>query len=357
MRESDLQECRALLRSGSRSFYAASFLLPERVRDPATALYAFCRIADDVIDLSGGDGRAIAELRQRVTDAYAGKPHETAYDRAFAAAVATHSIPQALPEALLEGFAWDVEQRRYETIEDVLSYAARVAGTVGAMMCLLMDRRDAPALARASELGMAMQLSNIARDVGEDARNGRIYLPLSWCREEGLDVDGWMAKPVFDEKIARIVARLLATADELYSRADRGIAVLPGDCRRGIRAARLLYAEIGSEVARQSFDSVSRRAVVSGRRKAGVLARAVLPSSRAVADHGYALLEASRFLVDAAARDATFLSAKPHLKWWDLYGQALHVIALFDALERRQRDVPARTVSGRNLYAGATESP
>ena len=92
--------------------------------------------------------------------------------------VAEHKLPRAIPEALLEGFAWDAAHRRYETLSAVRAYGARVAGSVGAMMCLIMGATSRDALSRACDLGLAMQLTNIARDVGEDARAGRLYLPL-----------------------------------------------------------------------------------------------------------------------------------------------------------------------------------
>ena len=98
-------------------------------------------------------------------------------------------------------------------MEDLHDYAARVAGTVGAMMALVMETRDPRSLARACELGVAMQLTNIARDVGEDARNGRLYLPLAWMREAGLDPEAWLAAPQFVQRLARVVSRLLAEAD------------------------------------------------------------------------------------------------------------------------------------------------
>ena len=121
-----------------------------------------------------------------------------AADRALASVIARYAIPRAVPQALLEGFAWDREGRRYETLADLTAYAARVAGTVGAMMALLMDERRPEVLARACDLGVAMQFSNIARDVGEDARAGRLYLPQEWLREAGLDPEAWLAAPVFD---------------------------------------------------------------------------------------------------------------------------------------------------------------
>jgi hypothetical protein len=184
-------------------------------------------------------------------------------DRALACVVHQAGLPRILLDALLEGFAWDAEGRRYETLEDLHDYAARVAGTVGAMMSMVMDTRSPSALARACELGLAMQLTNIARDVGEDARAGRLYLPLQWLREAGIDPDAWLQQPEFSPAIAKVVQRLLHAADTLYRRAERGVAELPRDCRPAIQAARLVYAEIGREIEAAGFDSVNRRAVVS----------------------------------------------------------------------------------------------
>ena len=223
----DMDACRALLKGGSRTFHAASKVLPRKVSDPAIALYAFCRLADDAVDLGDNRAAAVERLKERLDRAYRGQPMDQAADRAFADVVARFSIPREVPEALLEGLAWDAEGRRYETLPELYAYAARVAGTVGAMMTLVMGQRTPEIVARACDLGVAMQLTNIARDVGEDARAGRLYLPLSWLRDAGIDPDAWLAKPVFTSEIANIVQRLLDAADALYGRATLGIRNLP----------------------------------------------------------------------------------------------------------------------------------
>ncbi len=258
--EEDLEACRIAIQHGSKSFHAASKLLPPHVRAPALALYAFCRLADDAVDLGADKAAAVIRLRTRLARAYAGDPLPTPADRAFAAMIATHDMPRALPEALLEGFAWDAEERRYDTLSDVRAYAARVAATVGAMMTVLMGVRDRDALARACDLGVAMQLTNIARDVGEDAAEGRIYLPLTWMQDEGVDVDAFLANPRPSRPLEQIVHRLLREARRLYVRAETGIALLPPRCRPAIFAARLIYAAIGHEIAKNGHDSVTRRA-------------------------------------------------------------------------------------------------
>ena len=264
-----------MIREGSKSFAAASLFLPAKLRAPAYALYAFCRLSDDMVDVEGGSRAAIAQLRARLHLAYAGRPADSSVDRAFADVVAAYHMPRALPEALIDGLEWDVTGVSTETLSDVFAYGARVAGSVGAMMAVLMGVRDAERLARACDLGVAMQLTNIARDVGEDALNGRLYLPRAWLRETGLDVDVWLAAPTFRPEIGVVVARLLEEADRLYARADSGIAHLPARCRPAIFAARRLYRAIGAEVARRGFNSVSSRARINGRGKLAIMARAL----------------------------------------------------------------------------------
>lgn len=331
----DMAMCRELLRHGSKTFYAASFLLPRHLRGPATALYAFCRLADDAVDCERAKRSSVDRLRQRLHLAYSGHPWSHPADRAFSDTVHRFDIPRAIPEALLDGLSWDMEGRRYETIEALTDYAARVAGTVGAMMALLMGVRDQSLLARACDLGVAMQLTNIARDVGEDARTGRIYLPISWIREAGIDPDAWLAEPRYSPALGSVVERLLQRADELYVRADCGIAGLPTRCRPGIRAARLLYAEIGHTLRRSGLDSVSARAVVPSRRKLALLCLVASPPRRASAKLNEPALPATKFLVDCSAK-----AVEPAgLAWWNIYGQAVRLIEIMERLERRERTV------------------
>ncbi|HIP79767.1 MAG TPA: phytoene/squalene synthase family protein, partial [Kiloniellaceae bacterium] len=222
--------CRRLIRQGSRSFFAASLLLPRELRDPAYAIYAFCRLADDQVDLAGGRADAIAGLRRRLGAVYQGRPLDHPSDRALADVVEHHRLPRALFDALIEGLEWDDRGRQFETIEDLHAYAARVASTVGAIMSCLMDGRDPETLARACDLGLAMQLTNIARDVGEDARAGRLYLPRRWLVEAGIDPAAFLAAPAMSPALAEVVARLLREADVFYDRAAPGIAGLPAGC-------------------------------------------------------------------------------------------------------------------------------
>jgi 15-cis-phytoene synthase len=290
----DVQACLAMLKRGSKSFFAASRLLPKRMHVPTFALYAFCRLADDEIDLAEGnaaaantpaairaaklvaEARALGRMRQRLDAIYTGKPNDSPVDRVFAATVAAYAIPQSLPAALLEGMQWDSEGREYASIEELVAYAARVASSVGVMMTLLMGPRDPIVLARAADLGVAMQLTNIARDVGEDARMGRVYLPESWLAAEGLSAAALVAAPRPSAALGRVVARLLAEADLYYRRSETGLSALPRDCRTAIYGARLIYSAIGDVIAKRNYDSVNMRASTGNLRKLWLLLRAYI---------------------------------------------------------------------------------
>lgn len=332
MSASDIAACRKLLRGGSRTFFAASLVLPRAVSGPATALYAFCRLADDAVDVDGGRLDAVDRLNDRLARAYRGQPLPLPADRAFADVVARFAIPRVLPEALLEGLRWDAEGRRYETLDDLLGYAVRVAGTVGAMMSLLMKRRDPAVVARACDLGIAMQLTNIARDVGEDARAGRLYLPMDWMREAGIDPHAWLAEPRFDARIAEVTERLLAAADTFYHRSIPGIGALPARCRPGIHAARLIYAEIGREVERRGHDSVSQRAVVASSCKLRLLTDAFVSALRPHGPVADCVEPSARFLVNAVAT-----SAVAQRRGKSAVDRAVWVLDLFERLERRDQ--------------------
>ncbi len=333
--QADLDHCEAAIRTGSRSFFTASRLLPGRVRRPALALYAFCRLSDDAVDLTREKPAAILALRDRLDLVYRGTPRNAPADRAFAAIVEDFEMPRQLPEALLEGLAWDAQFRRYATLADLHAYSARVAAAVGAMMCVLMRVRDADALARACDLGLAMQLTNIARDVGEDAREQRLFLPLDWLAEAGIDPESFLADPQPTPALRRVVKRLLAEADRLYFRSEAGIACLPVACRPGIAAARHIYARIGAEIARAGHDSITRRAYTGaggklwGLGSAAVHTAVTLTLPRPVELHARPE-PAVVFLVEAAAK------APPARETW-ADGRSAALLAVLADLEARDR--------------------
>lgn len=330
--ETDLEYCKAAIKTGSRSFYAASHLLPRQVCNDALALYAFCRLADDAVDLHDEKAAAVLRLRDRLEQVYAGAPQDTPADRAFARMVTRTQMPKALPDALIEGLAWDAQEREYQTLSGVRSYSARVASAVGVMMTVLMGVRDTHTLARACDMGVAMQLTNIARDVGEDARMGRIYLPHDWLAEEGVEASTLRTEPHHSRGLGRVVARLLAEARRLYMRAEAGLATLPIACRPAMFACREIYGAIGTEVARNAHNSIDQRAYTSGRQKLHLLAKAMLNAGISSIMPNEATLfapplEEVAFLVDAAAHPEATLPP-------DRIERLLTVMADLEARER-----------------------
>jgi phytoene synthase len=301
----DLQACVSMMQGGSKTFFAASRLLPPRVRTAAIALYAFCRVADDLVDEAKADDTPLAVLQMRLDAIYAGTPHDHVEDHALSLVVQQYKLPRHLLDALIEGFAWDAGGRVYNSIEELHAYGARVAGSVGAMMCWIMGPQHMDTLARACELGVAMQLTNIARDVGHDASIGRLYLPRRWLIEAGIQPEVWLANPSFSHPLSVVVTRLLDEADRLYKQAHSGIAALPPDGRAAICAASMIYAEIGHQLRREGLDSVNKRTVVSTTRKLMLLASAWTQVHwLRVADHSPQPLEAIMGLVQGCL-DAT----------------------------------------------------
>lgn len=337
----DLDACTASIRRGSKSFHIASLLLPRATRQAAHALYAFCRHSDDLIDDQARRPDALHRLRRRLDRIYAGIPCDHACDRAFERIVRSHAIPKTIPLSLLDGFAMDMVDRRYRTLAEVKQYAARVASTVGLMMSLVMRSGDAWTLARAADLGLAMQLTNIARDVGEDARNGRLYLPLDWLREAGIDGDAFLRDPRFTPALAGVVKRLLEEADRHYLLGHAGIARLPAACRHAIRTAALTYQDIGRCIALNGYDSVSVRARTTLPRKLVLVLRAArsvaLPPDRA-AKAATAPPDASVARLVAAAADAFTAAERQRISGTPHGSQLDRVAAILFDMQRRQRE-------------------
>lgn len=280
LRRDDRLACKAWIKQHSKSFFLSSLLLPGRVRQGAWALYAFCRRADDAVDtLEGGqDGglRRVEALRRRLDAVYrdGAAAQRDPIDRAFAQVAERYAIPRALPEALLAGMEMDARGQTYDTDDDLLTYCFRVASTVGLMMTRIMGCAADLAYLRAADLGVAMQLTNIARDVGEDARRGRVYLPRALLEAVGTDPQAVLEAHVATPAIRDAVRRLLARADAHYRAADLGVPLLPRSCRFAIASSRLIYSRIGDAIARQGHDSITRRAYVSLPHKLALVGRA-----------------------------------------------------------------------------------
>lgn len=272
---------KAIIEQGSKSFAAASKLFDAETRGKAFMLYAWCRHCDDCIDgqeLGFGQSspepaqqRAILEQLTRQTEAaMAGEATADPVFAAFQRVYLESGMPARYPLDLLHGFEMDVDDFAYRSFDDTLVYCYHVAGVVGAMMATIMGVKDAETLDRAIDLGIAFQLTNICRDVMEDAADGRVYLPAAWLEQAGAPLDP-AGFPGHEAQIFSVVERLLAEADRYYDSAVYGIARLPFRSAWAIAAARSVYGSIGSVVRARGAAAWQQRASLSSAGKVGKL--------------------------------------------------------------------------------------
>ncbi|MEC9481863.1 MAG: 15-cis-phytoene synthase CrtB [Halomonas sp.] len=270
------------IQAGSKSFASASRLFDPTTRRSAVMLYAWCRHCDDVIDgqeLGFGqtegeraDEACLLELRETTRRAYAGEPMASPPFAAFQQVALAHRIPERYPMDHLDGYAMDVRHHRYETLEDTLTYCYRVAGVVGVMMAMIMGVRDESTLNRACDLGLAFQLTNIARDIVEDAQIGRCYLPAEWLHEMGIPADE-VADLGHRDALAGLAARLVDLAEPYYQSAKGGLNALPPRSAWAIATAHGVYREIGIKVKAQGARAWDERVSTSRADKLRLLAQ------------------------------------------------------------------------------------
>ena len=282
-----LDECREIITRGSKSFSLAARLFDPQTRDAAFFLYGWCRYCDDQVDEAGKSGnrdeleRRLKALREKTASAFSLEPQQEPVFVALQYIVHRYGIPTHYAIELIEGMAMDVRGTRYANLRELLLYCYRVAGTVGLMMSHVMGLREESALKHAADLGIAMQLTNIARDITEDAAMGRIYLPLSWLDEAKI-VHDEIAALGHREKLAVITVRLLREAERYYRSGDAGLWYLSFRSACAVSAARHVYAEIGSLLLRRGARAWDRRTYVTGSRKLWVVLRGVLSLIRSV---------------------------------------------------------------------------
>lgn len=259
--ESVLDHAMQSIAVGSKSFAAASRLFDPETRRSAVMLYAWCRHCDDVIDgqEAGHSARPVSQedVNRRLGDLvaetqaiYAGLPIKTRAFAAFKEVVNRHGIAEAYALEHLSGFAMDVHERRYQCVDDTLDYCYHVAGVVGLMMAQVMGVTDDKTLDRACDLGMAFQLTNIARDIVEDAHVGRCYLPADWLDELSIPAEN-LADTQYRQCLAILAARLVDMAEPFYASAEAGLTALPWRSAWAVATASGVYREIGINVKRR----------------------------------------------------------------------------------------------------------
>lgn len=280
--------------AGSKSFAAAARLFDAHTRESAVMLYAWCRHCDDIIDGQqlGHNQRTgernqglekLGELERATHRACTGGPCTDPVFQGLAEVIRRHDIPERYPLEHLAGFRMDVENVSYPKLDDTLLYCWRVAGVVGVMMALVMGTRKGATLDRACDLGMAFQLTNIARDVVEDAAIGRVYLPADWLAAEGICSQAELTEERSRPALGRVATRLVDAADPYYQSAVAGIGALPLRSAWSIATARGVYRDIGRKVKAHGAHAWDSRISTSRLDKLWFVARG---AAVAVAAHG-----------------------------------------------------------------------
>jgi phytoene synthase len=282
-----LHECRWMISKGSKSFSLAAKLFPPDIRDAACFLYGWCRYCDDQIDNAGKPAgpedleRRLGTLRDKTAAAFSSDRQAEPVFVALQYIAHRYGIPSHYALELIEGMAMDVRSTRYVTLGELLLYCYRVAGTVGLMMSHIMGLRDERALKHAADLGIALQLTNIARDITEDAAMSRVYLPLQWLREANIEPSA-VGAIQYRERLALVTSRLLREAERYYQSGDEGLWHLSFRSACAVAAARHVYAEIGYLLLRRGALAWHRRSYVTGVRKFWVVGCAILRLLRSV---------------------------------------------------------------------------
>jgi len=284
-----LDQAETSIRHGSQSFAMASRLLGRSVRADTLLLYAWCRHCDDAVDgqIHGHAAQPVPDpdarldlVRAQTRAALSGQPAEGPF-ASLAQVVARHDIPRVHPFELIDGFAMDVRGRRYHKIEETLDFCYHAAGVVGVMMAMVMGVRDRRALDHASDLGIAFQLTNIARDVVEDARAGRCYLPVEMRAARGLAAEADLTDPAAWPAAHKVACDLLHVAERYYASGRAGLAYVPRHSAWGIAAARRIYREIGMQIRRAAPDAWANRLSTGTWRKSLLVARSMTDPYRA----------------------------------------------------------------------------
>jgi phytoene synthase len=262
--------CRQISRHHAKTFYLASMFLPKKQQKPIFAIYALLRTVDDIVDLAEvklTNGLITSEEIQRILDewksklkaCYAGKTDNDPIMIAWHDTLKSHSIPIELPLDLIEGVAMDIEFKPFETFDELYVYCYKVAAVVGLMTSEIFGYSDKRALEHAIELGIAMQLTNILRDVGEDVDRGRIYLPLEDLRRFNYSSEELMQKTMNDNFL-NLMKFQIERARGYYRSSDKGIPMLEKESRFGVSISSVNYGNILTAIEKNQYDVFSKRA-------------------------------------------------------------------------------------------------
>ena len=266
--------CKRLNAYHGKTYYFSTLFFPPEVRRSVHALYGFVRYPDEIVDnpAPGSDpAESLENYREATRDALKTGGSDLPVLHAFADMAHRHALPPEYPMAFLDAMAMDLTRTRYRTFEDLRTYTYGSASVVGLMMCHVIGLSDSAGLAPAHDLGLAMQLTNFWRDIGEDwAARGRIYLPQEDMEHFGY-TEAMLAEGIVNDQFITLMKFEIARAREYYACADVGIPYITPSCRLPVRLARILYSRILDKIEENGYDVFRHRAKTSGLEKATVL--------------------------------------------------------------------------------------
>ncbi|MFZ5820366.1 MAG: phytoene/squalene synthase family protein [Chloroflexota bacterium] len=251
--------CNQITAQHSKSFYLASSLLPEEKRSAVRALYAFCRTVDDIVDESAADDRESRLDYWRDVVQHASFADHDLVAAAWSDTLSRYHIPRHYALQLIDGVQRDITQVRYQTFDEVAAYGYGVASTVGLMSMYIVGFESTKAVPYAIKLGVALQMTNILRDVGEDLRNGRVYLPRDELALYGIREGDMSAGRVTDAWRLFMKFQIERTRN-LYEEAWPGVKLLSREGQLAIGAAAVFYQGILAAIEANDYDVFSKRA-------------------------------------------------------------------------------------------------
>jgi phytoene synthase len=271
--ESAYKYCESVTKKHAKSFYFAARFLPKHKQKAVYPIYAFCRKVDDEIDETAQENEreaifAVENWEAKLKEIYEGSQNNerrTTDDEqnlvlsAFRDLLKTYKIPQNLPVELMQGVLMDTRIKRYETFAELYVYCYRVASTVGLMSSEILGYRDKKALEYAEAMGIGMQLTNILRDVKEDAEKGRIYLPQEDLRKFDI-AESQIFAGEMNANFAEMMKFQISRARNFYREGEKGISLLEKDSRFTVLLASRIYGRILDEIEAQNYDIFKRRA-------------------------------------------------------------------------------------------------
>nr|ACU26407.1 phytoene synthase CrtB [uncultured bacterium HF186_25m_30B18] len=271
-------ESRQVLASHARTFNLASVFLPRDQRDDAAIVYAFCRTVDDLVDEARHPEEGERDIGH-LAEMLRGERPASPLAEAFLEVAERRGFPLQAAHDLMQGVLSDVGEVTLVDDRDLIQYGYAVAGTVGLMMCGVIGVREPWALAHAIDLGVAMQITNISRDVVEDAGRGRIYIPTRRLVAAGIDPEQVRVGDIDGEAFAPVLRDVLELAERYYASGDEGMRAIPWRPRLAIQSASRVYRAIGLVLRDRAYDVTQGRAVVPGAAKVSWVLRAVVRAS------------------------------------------------------------------------------